>query len=129
MKFVVKDLMISVLPLRGQGPFAGGCECSHCSGACTNPCASAGACGSQTKGFDWVSQVFDPPYLADLKQQLKDALVLVEAREKAVLESMRPQSAAEVELLRAHLTEALEELKQPQPFEAAAKQGKPSNKA
>jgi hypothetical protein len=124
MKFVVKDLMVSVLPVRGAGSLLAGCDAGctgHCSGACTNPCASAGACASlSTKDLDWISHVFDPPYLAQIKQQLKDTIALVEAREKSVLDAMRPQSQQEVELLRAHLSEALEELKRPQQFETGA---------
>lgn len=134
MKFVVKDLMISVLPLRGRGGLpGGGCDAgctNHCGSGCTNPCASGGACGTgTTKDLDWIAHVFDPVVLVELKQQLKDALALVEVREKAALEAMKPQSRSEVELLRARLTEALQELDQPQPFESAGKQDETSGES
>jgi len=55
--------------------------------------------------------VVNPAQLAALKQQLRETLAAVEAREKVVHNAMRPTSATEVEILQAHLVAALDELK------------------
>src|SRR4029077_12779803 len=95
MKFIVKDLMISVLPLRpsGSGGFpGGGCgDCTPCSNDCTR-------CSISHRFEDWLSDP-DPNRLAALKQQLRGTLAAVEAREKALYDEMRPRTVAEVENL------------------------------
>jgi hypothetical protein len=110
MQYIVKDLMISVLPLRPGDASKPDCLCTGCTGCTGNTNQTkAPACPGD---FDLYAQVSNPGQLALLKQQLREALAAVEAREKVVLESLKPQSSAEVELLQAHLTAALEELKQ-----------------
>jgi hypothetical protein len=109
MHFVVRDLMISVLPLRPLGGTGGlaGCE----AGACT-PCSDCSKCTLVTPGGHLGDDVInpDPTRLAALKQQLQAALSSVESREKVVLDSLRPKSVAEIEFLRGQLTAALEDL-------------------
>jgi hypothetical protein len=51
------------------------------------------------------------PMLANLKDQLRQALDVAEKQEAAVAEGLRPQSAEEIELLEKKMTEALEELR------------------
>jgi hypothetical protein len=108
MDFIVKDLMISVLPLRGVRIG----DVASC-GACTSDSIPPGPCGRTMGGWeDFIKQAINPPVaLAALKQQLKETLAAVEAREKAIHESMRPTSAAEISVLQSHLAAALEELK------------------
>jgi hypothetical protein len=111
MEFIVKDLMISVLPLRGVRLG----DVASC-GACTSDSTAPGPCGKGSGGpienwLDYVISPATPAGLAALKQQLREALASVEAREKVVHESMRPTSAAEISILQTHLTAALEDLK------------------
>ena len=113
MDFIVKDLMISVMPLRGYrlGGFAAAC------GACTSDSTAPGPCGRGSGGpmenyLDYVINPASPMVLAALKQQLRETLAAVEAREKVVLQSMRPTSAAEISMLQSHLTAALDELRE-----------------
>lgn len=112
MEFIVKDLMISVLPLRG-GRFSDALSC----GACTSDSIAPGPCGRGSGGpierfIDLVVNPASPLALATLKQQLRESLAAVEAREKVLHQSMRPTSAAEISILQTHLTAALEELKE-----------------
>src|SRR6476469_7393823 len=101
--FIVKDLMIRVLPVN-PSVLPAGCDagCTHCSD-CTN-------CLLETPGGHWWDSIFDPMDLAQLKQQLREVLAVVEAREKLVHESMRPTSATEIDTLRTQLRAALKEL-------------------
>lgn len=117
MDFIVKDLMISVLPFRrsltggggGVGPLAG-CDagCSTCTGMTTCP---GGCTGGTPHPTDWYEQVTNPVTLSLLKQQLRETLAAVEAREKVVHDAMRPTSAAELQILQANLEAALEEVR------------------
>ncbi|WP_119926373.1 hypothetical protein [Bailinhaonella thermotolerans] len=113
MRFAVKDLMITVLPVQGNAgaPLTcdGGCTCcSHCTG-CTNvthqthgtPC---------TPNCPAVVLPRSLEQLAIIKAQLRESLQAVEAREREVAESLRPRSRGEVELVRRYLTDALGEL-------------------
>jgi hypothetical protein len=115
MDFIVKDLMISVLPLRsGLGDIT---ACGACTGITTFPGlgASCGVSGTKIPRESWLDYVINPATpaaLAALKQQLREALAAVEAREKVVHQSMRPTSAAEISILQSHLTAALEELRE-----------------
>lgn len=121
MEFLVKDLMITVFPSRPN--VAGGCDagatcaCSgitpKCGGCSENPCTS---CSSESKGVaDFFTPVINPASpqaLAALKSQLQEVLAAVEAKQKVQLESMRPQTAQEVEFLQRYMTAALEELQE-----------------
>ncbi|WP_429289859.1 hypothetical protein [Paraburkholderia sp. CI3] len=69
-------------------------------------------------------EVIDPSGLANLKQQLREALSVVEAREQNLYESMRPKSLAEVKILQAHLKAALEDLEQTAQALAQKQEGK-----
>ena len=86
MDFMVKDLMISVLPLRASsvgnadwGNIAG------CDAGCT-PCSDCSKCTLVTPGGLWerYAEVSNPAQLALLKQQLRETLAAIEAREKVV---------------------------------------------
>ncbi|KLK89919.1 hypothetical protein AA309_28680 [Microvirga vignae] len=104
MQYVVKDLMITVLPLRGLG----GLELYSCTG-----CTDCSSCTANTRVWDILEQAtINPAVLSTMKQQLKELLAAVEAKEKVVHEAMRPSSAAEVEILQSYLAGAIEELKQ-----------------
>jgi hypothetical protein len=61
--------------------------------------------------------------MAQLKQQLREQLAAVEAREKIVLESMRPTTAAEIDLVQRYLQAALDELKSTPPQGSAPAKG------
>ncbi len=111
MRFVVKDLMITVLPVDYNdlmGPPVscdGGCSC--CSGCTGNT--------NQTHGETCNPEVLPEmelslDHLAAVKEQLRGSLAAIEAREEAVKASLRPRTASEVELVRRHLSEALDEL-------------------
>jgi hypothetical protein len=113
MEYIVKDLMISVLPLR-KGDMGLG-DVNAC-GACTvdssgPPCTCGGTKALWQYYLDQAVNPAGPAALATLKLQLRETLAAVEAREKAMHESMRPSSAAEVDILRAHLSAAIDELK------------------
>jgi hypothetical protein len=119
MEFVVKDLMISVLPLRASAAIAARPEaesdptCGTCTG-CTGISGGCGAVGTRNP-LDFREALIlpvGPAVLATLKQQLREALAMVEAREAVVHRSMQPKSAAEIEVLQTHLTAALESLQE-----------------
>jgi hypothetical protein len=120
MKFIVKDLMVTVLPFEPKLPSGGcgdagatcACTCTPCSGGCS-PCSDCSKCSTSTPGdiLDWISHVYDPVVLSQLKEQLKVTLASVEAREKAAREALRPTTQPEIDVLRTHLTAALDELK------------------
>jgi hypothetical protein len=121
MKYVVKDLMINVLPLTQKILPSGGCDagactsacsgCTPCSGGCS-PCSDCSKCSTSTPGdiLDWISHVYDPVVLGQLKEQLKVVTAGVEAREKAMYQAMRPTTETEIEMLKGHLKAALQEL-------------------
>lgn len=117
MDFFVKDLIISVLPNRlsagaDGGWRFGGCDagCTTCTGMTTCP----GGCTGVTPHprMTLYEEIINPVALANIKEQLREALSLVEAREQILHESMRPKSLAEVELLQAQLQAAQEDLKE-----------------
>jgi hypothetical protein len=120
MDFIVKDLMISVLPFRRSaggagdiGPRANSCDagatgCGTCTGMTTCP---GGCTGGTPHPADWWAQVVNPITLSALKQQLRETLAAVEAREAVIHESMRPSSATELQMLQTHLESALEEVR------------------
>jgi hypothetical protein len=70
----------------------------------TNPCEQPSIHG------DPNAPEQDPPSLADLKAQLKQALANIEQQEKAQEESMQPKTVAEVEEMQSKLKEAVSEL-------------------
>lgn len=85
----------------------GGSSCNAC---VTDGGATTGGCGPGTGPKlvgDMGRQLED---LTLLKQQLKQSLSQVEAQERAVAESLRPQTLDEVQQLEEKLTGALEEL-------------------
>src|SRR5439155_855647 len=103
--FVVKDLMITVLPTRTGGISAGcdaGCTsacsgCTPCSGGCS-PCSDCTKCSLSTPGgLDWINYIVDPPDLIALREQLREALTRVDAREKVLRESMKPTEPRDIE--------------------------------
>ncbi len=73
-----------------------------CPGGCT---------GGTPRPNDWYSQITNPITLALLKQQLRETLAAVEAREKVIHDSMRPTSPAEFQVLETQLEAALEEVR------------------
>lgn len=110
MKFIVKDLMVTVFPSKGAHfPNTDDDDCApvtdHCRG-----CSESGSKGMIELYTPLINPV-SPERLANLKDQLREVLAMVEAREKVVLDSLRPKTAAEIELLQTHFTAALEELK------------------
>lgn len=112
MEYIVKDLMISVLPLRKSELNIG--DINSC-GACSvdssgPPCTCGGTKALWQYYLDQLVNPAGPSALATLKQQLREALAAVEAREKVVHQAMRPSSAAEVDILKSHLSAAIEEL-------------------
>jgi hypothetical protein len=79
-------------------------------GGFTINCVGSACGGSETPVFQGGGEV-GPETLAALKEQLRQALAQVEAQERAVEESLRPQSVAEVEQLEQKMKAALEELR------------------
>lgn len=78
------------------------CQCSGCSIVTCEPFASRGPVEAIAA---------QPETLAQLKEQLKQALERVEEQERALDESMMPQTVDEVDQLEAKLQAALEELR------------------
>lgn len=112
MDFLVKDLMISLFPLRGVTVAACG-ACTDCS-SLTDRCPGCSESGSKDIE-DLLSPIINPASpqaLAVLKTQLRQVLASVEAKEQVLHDSLRPKSMQEVELLQGHLTAALEELRE-----------------
>jgi hypothetical protein len=115
MAFRVKDLLISVLPeekgaavacpncsldlSRWTDPDRCGCGCTHCTNS------------FYTQGRSCFCNIAHPEDLATLKQQLKETLSHLEAREREVQEVMRPQSLDQMKKLEAKLAAALAEVK------------------
>src|SRR5688572_23669105 len=105
MNFLVKDLMISVLPDSfDPGKLAGSC------GACTGnsegpPCT--GVCpGTRDPLPGMLEQIAiegNPAVLAFLKLRLKEHINAIEAREAAVREAMRPRTEADIAALKTKL--------------------------
>ena len=65
------------------------------------------------KGIELDASEFDPSASATyllLKAQLKEALALVEAKEQALHENLRPQTLEEAQALETYLTSALAEV-------------------
>jgi hypothetical protein len=109
--YIIKDLMITVLPLRPANLPGGGGVVAGCDAGCT-PCSDCSKCTLTTPGgIDRYTQVSNPADLAILKHQLREFLAMIEAREKVVHEAMRPKSVSEMEMLQAHLNNALETLR------------------
>ncbi|MEN5036722.1 hypothetical protein [Pseudomonas sp. TWI929] len=113
MKFVIKDLMITVLPLVDKFHLPQG-ECDAGPKSCASP--SAGSCGGGspcscggTQGPDW-SEVFDPPYLIRMKEQLRLQIAQIEAQEQAVRKALQPNKE-QVRLLEPYLEDAMREMK------------------
>jgi len=123
MAFKVKDLMITVLPTEskalGVGAACGGCSlnisCLPCSCTCSGCSNSCGYCSSGctnfTHGVRGQVQIARPEDLAILKEELRQALLDIEAKERDIEEAMRPKTLSEVEELEEKLTAALVEVK------------------
>lgn len=110
MKFVIKDLMITVLPLVDRIHPCDGGPNSGCMPPSAGSCGGGSPCScGATEGRDW-SEVFDPPFLIRMKQHLRLQIAQIEAREQAMREAMRP-SQEHANLLEPFLAAALEELK------------------
>ena len=112
MSFIVKDLMISVLPkIVDAGELAGSC------GACSSDSAGppcSGICPGSRNPFEGLLEHIaiegNPSALAILKQQMKEHINAIDKREKVVMSSMHPKSAADRKMLQEKLTDALKEL-------------------
>ncbi len=112
MRFLVRDLMITVLPLLeaapkgcGNGPPTG-CEgCSFMTPEWTRvPLFCTPGCQTE--------QIASLEDLVSLRQALRQRLTEVEATERIRREALQPKSADEVNLLSRYLTEALDELRE-----------------
>jgi hypothetical protein len=138
MAFRIKDLLINLSPGEGANPgggqfrrpLFGGCFPELLSGDCTGTpqhtftlftpwlsplCCQWSATGPLTPFTPVFQGGGDPAssaeQLAILKAQLKQALVDIENREKALEETLEPQTAAQIEELEGKLEEALTELR------------------
>lgn len=106
MRFMFKDLMVTVLRDSGRMTEFGAWGCcvsyghphSHC-----GPCGSVISCPLPT-----IHHLED---LVILKRDLQVALAQVEAAEAVAREQMKPQSVEEAELLERRLSGALEEVR------------------
>jgi hypothetical protein len=135
MAFRIKDLIISIVPPEGSDPGGvppvGRCPCgcdygycsfhTYCLGetvptvyrvpcSCCHPSPSppTATCKHQTRKPCGTADAIE--LLALLKAQLKEALKEIEDQEKALNESLRPQTVAEVNQLESDLRDALAEL-------------------
>lgn len=87
----------------------GASGCNLCSTACT-VCTDLTCGGFASKGpLEGIAA--QPEALAQLKEQLRQAMAQVEEQERALDESMLPQTIDEVDQLEAKLQAALEELR------------------
>lgn len=121
MPFIVRDLMVTVIP-RGAPGDSGGCAaCSDAGsatvGSCTSECGVA--CEVSDEIFDLAPYIYiDPAYLLELRQMLRHALAVGEiavptAGDAEVLEDqMRPRTLDDIDLLERSLTRALEDLRE-----------------
>src|SRR5215471_18216264 len=111
MNFVVKDLMITILPnrsdLAARQPStacdAGGTCCPHLTSACT-PAPS-------THLRVRASEAATLEEIMALKAQLRESLAIAEAREKVILQDLQPKSPEELHLLETLLQGAIEEVR------------------
>jgi hypothetical protein len=121
MPFIVRDLMVTVIPQFGGNVDSGGCEaCSDAGSASVGSCTSE--CGVDCQASDEILEIppyayIDPPYLLEIGQMLRHALAsrqiaVPEAADRVALEeSMRPQTLEEIDALERNLLGALEELR------------------
>jgi hypothetical protein len=111
MHFVVKDLLISVLPEKiDLGKFA---SCGACTSDSSGPPCSGACPGSRDPITAIKETIFladNPVTLAYLRQQLQEQLAVVEKRTLDMAKTAKPLSGADVTMLRAHLGTALQEL-------------------
>lgn len=110
MQFVVKDLLISVLPVNFDIGRFGTCqqdsEGPPCSGVCP------GSKDPITAIKELIILADNPVSLANLKLQLHEQLAMVEHRVDKMAKSAKPLSNADVSMLQSHLGSALKELDQ-----------------
>ncbi|KAA9107943.1 hypothetical protein [Microbacterium rhizomatis] len=110
MEFIVKDLMISVLP---QFDPRDASSCGACSADSSGPPCTGICPGSKDPfegHYEGIRLEDNPRVLAALKQQLHAHIAAVEARESALYKQLAPSTPADVRALRAHLTAALDAL-------------------
>jgi hypothetical protein len=117
MAFKVKDLMITVLPPEGKNRGAAPAACPDCTlniSGCgyTCGCTNCTACSvTYTQGRSCFCLIARPEDLTILKEELKQALLNIEIKEREIEEAMRPKTLSEVEELEEKLTAALAEIK------------------
>ena len=121
MHFVVKDLMISVLPQEGperwgqlgNWPSLCACGCTHCSGCslCSGCTYCSGGCTVNSGDLDAGAEVINPADLRAIRQRMEQALAAYEAQNDAVERRLRPQTRQEAEQLEQQLRGALEEVR------------------
>lgn len=110
MRFVVKDLLITVAD--DQLAVA---DTDHCTGTCClNPCSypscDNNSCVATPVTGSFAEGVILPADLADLKAQLLAAVADVERRQGEVNEAMAPKNLQEVEAVEGQLRAALDEV-------------------
>lgn len=120
MGFVVKDLMITVLPETGNHSDRGEAAeiragTRHCSGACCLTHCSYPSCAHRSCVISRVRSgpdvmEYDPTDLALLKEKLKLELAEIEAHEESSRRRMRPRTVEEVNAAESQLKSALKEL-------------------
>ena len=136
-QFKVRDLMINVVQegqaLQQECPLNSFCPNNTCGftiilcllptnpcGGCTlnitvpcGPCSLGNTCGSIgpcTLGFSLAPGLRQAGDLGALKQELKRVLGEIEAQERALDDSLQPQTLADIELLEEKITLGLKEL-------------------
>ena len=111
MNFIVKDLMISVLPKSFDlGEVAG---CRDCTGDTMGPPCSGICPGTRNpvtaiREEIWLSE--SPVQLFLLKQQLQEQLVAVEQRTMVIAKKTQPLSTSDASMLKDRLSAALQTL-------------------
>jgi hypothetical protein len=111
MNFIVKDLMISVLPKSFDlGEVAG---CGACTGDSSGPPCSGICPGTRNpitaiREEIWLAE--NPVQLFLLKQQLQEQLMAVEQRTIAIAKKTQPLSTSDVSMLKDRLGAALQSL-------------------
>jgi hypothetical protein len=110
MDFIIKDLLVTILPSR---PAFKDDACGNCSGL-TDRCIGCSEGPSRDLTGDMLTPLINPASpqeLARLKNQLSEALAAVEAKEKSLITAMQPQTMQEVEILQQYLSGAIDYLR------------------
>ena len=112
MRFVVKDLLITVGPEQFGSPSSDHCTGACCLSPCSLPSCDNNSCVVTPITGSYADEVILPADLAELKAQLLAAVAEVERRQGEVRDALAPKNLREVEIAEAQLQAALEDVQQ-----------------